>query len=86
MNSDFQGPVNIGSDERISINDLALMVADIAGKIIELHHIEGPLGVRGRSSNNDMIRQRLAWAPSKALREGMEIIYRWIQEQVNIRN
>jgi len=85
MNSDFPGPVNIGSDERISINDLAFMVADLAGKKVKLNHIKGPLGVRGRSSNNDLIKKRLGWAPSKTLREGMEITYRWILEQVNTR-
>ena len=76
------GPVNIGSEEMISINNLALMAAEIAGKKITLKHIEGPLGVRGRNSENTLIREKLGWAPSRPLREGMEKTYRWIAEQV----
>ena len=83
MDSSFMGPVNIGSDEMISINNLALMAADIAGKSIELNHIEGPLGVRGRNSHNDLIQQTLNWRPSRPLRAGMEKTYRWIAEQVS---
>ena len=82
MNSDFLGPVNIGSDEMISINGLVEMVADIAGKSINIKHIEGPLGVRGRNSDNEMIEQKLGWRPSKPLRYGMEITYKWVEEQV----
>ena len=82
VNSDFMGPVNIGSEEMISINNLALMAAEIAGKKITLKHIEGPLGVRGRNSENTLIREKLGWAPSRPLREGMEKTYRWIAEQV----
>jgi nucleoside-diphosphate-sugar epimerase len=82
MNSDFTGPVNIGSDEMISINDLALMAADIAGKNISIKNIPGPLGVRGRNSENTLIRERLDWAPAQPLRRGMELTYAWIAEQV----
>ena len=82
VNSDFMGPVNIGSEEMISINNLALMAAEIAGKKITLRHIDGPLGVRGRNSENTLIRKKLGWAPSRPLREGMEKTYRWIEEQV----
>ena len=82
MESDFAGPVNIGSDEMISINDLAIMVADIAGKKIGLNHIPGPLGVRGRNSENTLIADKLHWAPSETLRSGMEKTYAWVAEQV----
>jgi len=83
MDSDFSGPVNIGSEEMISINNLAGMVMDIASKKLRVKHIRGPLGVRGRNSDNKLIREKLDWAPSKPLREGMEKTYRWINEQVN---
>jgi GDP-D-mannose 3', 5'-epimerase len=82
VQSDFTGPVNIGSDELISINDLARMAADIAGKAIQIKNIPGPLGVRGRSSENTMIQQKLGWRPSRPLREGMEKTYHWIAAQV----
>jgi GDP-D-mannose 3', 5'-epimerase len=83
MNSDFQGPVNIGSDEMISINGLVEMVKDIAGKPnITINHIPGPLGVRGRTSDNTLIKQKLGWAPSRPLREGIEKLYAWIDERV----
>jgi nucleoside-diphosphate-sugar epimerase len=82
MDSDFSGPVNIGSEEMISINGLTRMVMDIAGKTLEVEHIPGPLGVRGRNSDNRLIRQALDWAPSRPLREGMERTYRWIADQV----
>src|SRR5208283_4749657 len=59
--SDWEGPVNIGSDEMVTINGLAAMVADIAGKRINVRHVPGPMGVRGRNSDNDLIRRRLAW-------------------------
>jgi nucleoside-diphosphate-sugar epimerase len=81
--SNFSGPVNIGSEEMVSINQLAAMAMDIAGKRVRLRHIPGPLGVRGRSSDNALIRQQLDWAPSRPLREGMEKTYSWIEEQVN---
>ena len=82
MDSDFEGPVNIGSEEMVSINELVALVADIAGKTINVRHIDGPLGVRGRNSDNTLIRQRLGWAPSQPLRVGMEKTYRWIESQV----
>ena len=80
--SDFQGPVNIGSDEMISINDFVDMIAEIAGKDITRNHIEGPEGVRGRNSDNTLIEERLGWAPSQPLREGVRKTYEWIEEQV----
>ncbi len=82
MESDFPGPVNIGSDEMISINDLAMMAADIAGKDVQLKHIEGPLGVRGRNSENTLVEEKLHWAPQGTLRAGMEKTYAWIAGQV----
>jgi nucleoside-diphosphate-sugar epimerase len=80
--SDFEGPVNIGSDEMVTINQLVDMVADIAGKKIEKNHIPGPTGVRGRNSDNRLIREKLDWAPSAALRAGLEKTYEWIEWQV----
>lgn len=82
MESDFAGPVNIGSDEMISINNLAMMAADMAGKNLKLNHIEGPLGVRGRNSENTLIKEKLGWAPQAPLRAGMEKTYAWIAQQV----
>ncbi len=86
VESDFTGPVNIGSEEIISINNLALMAADIAGKKINLKHIKGPLGVRGRTSENSLIQEKLGWEPNYPLRNGMEKTYAWIAEQVKKNN
>jgi nucleoside-diphosphate-sugar epimerase len=82
MDSDFLGPVNIGSEEMIAINDLARMVIDISGKNIGIRNIPGPTGVRGRNSDNRLLGQKLGWKPCGALREGMEKTYAWIEEQV----
>jgi nucleoside-diphosphate-sugar epimerase len=79
---DFKGPVNIGSEEMISVNDLAHMVMGIANKKLSIKHIPGPLGVRGRNSHNELIREKLNWAPSKPLKEGMEKTYEWISQQL----
>jgi nucleoside-diphosphate-sugar epimerase len=81
MASDFTGPVNIGSQEMITINGLAKLVMDIAGKDLRIRHIPGPLGVRGRNSDNQLISARLGWAPSRPLREGLEKTYKWVAEQ-----
>lgn len=84
MDSDFKGPMNIGSEEMVSIDQLANLVADIAGKHIHLHHVPGPLGVRGRNSDNRQIKENLGWAPSeKSLRTGLEKTYAWIEEQLS---
>jgi len=80
--SDWTGPVNIGSQEMISIDGLADLVMDIAGKKLTKRHVPGPLGVRGRNSDNRLIQERLGWAPSKSLRSGLEKTYAWIHEQV----
>jgi len=84
MESDFTGPVNIGSEEMISINDFAKMVIDISGKNISIKNIKGPTGVRGRRSDNKLINEKLGWQPSMSLRKGMEKTYAWINEQASI--
>ena len=76
------GPFNIGSEETVTINQLAAMAMDIAGKRLRIKHVPGPMGVRGRSSANHLIRQSLNWAPSKPLRVGLEKTYAWIEAQV----
>ena len=82
MNSEtFHGPVNIGADQMISINDTVDLVAQIAGKTIRKKHIDGPTGVRGRNSNNELIEEKLNWRPSQHLKHGLEITYQWINEQ-----
>jgi nucleoside-diphosphate-sugar epimerase len=83
MRSDFMGPVNIGSDEMVTINQLVDMVADVAGKQIVKKHIPGPEGVRGRNSDNNLIKEKLGWAPSNSLKWGLEKTYPWILEQIN---
>jgi nucleoside-diphosphate-sugar epimerase len=80
--SDFPGPVNIGSDEMVTINGLVDIVCDIAGKKLEKHHVPGPLGVRGRNSDNRLIHTKLGWRPSQTLRRGLEKTYAWIEAQV----
>jgi nucleoside-diphosphate-sugar epimerase len=82
MASDFMGPVNIGSEEMISINGLAEMVMSIAGKELNIQHVPGPLGVRGRNSDNRLIHEKLGWRPSRPLIEGMTRTYRWIEQEV----
>jgi nucleoside-diphosphate-sugar epimerase len=84
MESEFTGPVNIGSEEMVSINKLAEMVMRIAGKKLAIKHISGPLGVRGRNSDNRLIAEKLGWKPSRSLTEGLEKTYRWIAEQAAI--
>ena len=86
LRSDFAGPVNIGSDEMITINGLAEMVIDIADKDVSVHNIPGPLGVRGRNSDNNLIKEKLGWAPSQTLREGMEKTYAWIATEAKKRD
>ena len=82
MDSDFTGPVNIGSEEMVSINDLVDIVAKVAGKEVKKIHIDGPLGVRGRNSNNDLIREKLNWDYSQPLSVGIEKTYNWIHSQL----
>jgi nucleoside-diphosphate-sugar epimerase len=82
MDSDFIGPVNIGSEEMVSINQLVEIVAKIANKSVEKNHIPGPLGVRGRNSNNDLIRAKLGWDYEQTLEEGISKTYSWIDTQI----
>jgi GDP-D-mannose 3', 5'-epimerase len=82
VESDFTGPVNIGSEEMITINQLAEWVMDIAGKKLSIRHIEGPEGVRGRNSDNRLVSEKLNWRTSRPLREGLEKTYGWIATQV----
>jgi GDP-D-mannose 3', 5'-epimerase len=81
MRSGIAEPVNIGSEEMVTINQLADMIMQIAGKRMHKRHISGPLGVRGRNSDNRLIRQKLDWAPSQPLSAGLEITYAWIERQ-----
>jgi len=86
MNSDFMGPVNIGSEEMVTINQLVDTAAKVAGKEVTKIHIDGPLGVRGRNSNNDLIREKLGWDYSQTLEEGIRKTYEWIQSQIKKQN
>ena len=80
VQSDFTGPVNIGSEEMVSINGLVDIASKVAGKEVEKNHIEGPLGVRGRNSNNDLIKEKLDWNYTMTLEEGIKKTYDWINE------
>ncbi len=83
MRSDWAEPLNLGTDEMVSINELARLVIEISGKQdVGLHHITGPQGVRGRNSDNTKLRQVLGWEPGTSLAEGLEPTYRWICKQV----
>ncbi len=79
----FNGPVNIGSEEMITINDLATMVIDISEKNIAIKNINGPVGVRGRNSNNKLFKEKMGWVPSQPLYNGIQKTYIWIKEQIN---
>ena len=82
MQSDFKGPVNIGSEEMVTINQLVDTAAKVSGKEVGKNHIDGPLGVRGRNSNNDLIRKELDWDYSQTLEEGIRKTYNWISQQI----
>ncbi|MGA2991581.1 MAG: NAD-dependent epimerase/dehydratase family protein [Candidatus Korobacteraceae bacterium] len=86
MESSFVGPVNIGSEEMVTINKMAQMIMDIAGKKLSINHIAGPLGVRGRNSDNKLIRARLGWEPKMPLRDGLAKTYPWIVAQLQAAN
>ena len=86
MDSDFMGPVNIGSEEMVTINQLVDIAAKVAEKKVSKIHIDGPLGVRGRNSNNDVIRKELGWDYSQTLEEGIRYTYYWIQEQISAKS
>lgn len=81
MESDFTGPVNIGSDEMVTINQLVDIVCEIANKRVIKKHIPGPLGVRGRNSDNNLIKNKLGWCPTASLKQGLEKTYDWIKNQ-----
>ena len=82
MQSDFEGPVNIGSEEMVTINQLVDTAAKVSGKDVGKIHIDGPLGVRGRNSNNDLIRKELGWDYTQTLEEGIRKTYNWISQQI----
>jgi GDP-D-mannose 3', 5'-epimerase len=82
MRSDFAGPVNIGSDEMLTINQMARMVIGISGKKIDIVHVPGPTGVRGRNSDNRLIQEKLGWRPHRKFIDGLERTYAWIERQV----
>jgi GDP-D-mannose 3',5'-epimerase len=85
MDSDFIGPVNIGSEEMVTINGLVEIVAKVSGKAVNrIHKLDAPLGVRGRNSNNDLIREKLDWDYSMTLEEGIRKTYEWINSQVTV--
>ena len=88
IQSDIREPINIGSDEMVTINDLVRMVIEISGvHRAAINHVSGPQGVRGRNSDNRIIKEKIGWAPSRPLREGMEKTYLWVEQQVlNARN
>jgi nucleoside-diphosphate-sugar epimerase len=83
MNSDFEGPVNIGSEEMVSINNLCKVILKHANKEATLHHIEGPIGVMGRNSENSLVKERIGWEPKISLAEGIGKTYDWIAQQVD---
>ena len=84
MKSEFNEPVNIGSEEMISINDFAQMAIDISGKDIKIKNIDVPqIGVRGRNSDNTLYRNNIGWSPNQKLSVGMKKTYQWIKEQIN---
>jgi nucleoside-diphosphate-sugar epimerase len=82
MNSEFSGPVNIGSEEMVTINQLTQLIIDISGKNLSIVNAEGPAGVPGRNSNNTLIKKYLGWNYSMSLKQGIEKTYQWIDQQV----
>ncbi len=86
MESDHSSPINIGSEEMVSINHLVELISDIAGKKVEIKHIDGPIGVRGRNSNNDLIRKVLDWDYQFSLKKGLGPTYSWIEQRVKANN
>ena len=86
MDSDFIGPVNIGSEEMVTINELVEIAARVSGKEVTKMHIDGPTGVRGRNSNNDVVRRELGWDYSQTLEEGIRKTYNWISGQIEKAN
>ncbi len=85
VDSDFTGPINIGSEEMVTINQLAEIAMDAAGKKLRIRNVPGPQGVRGRNSDNKLIREKLSWEPTMHLKDGIKKTYDWIHEQVQAR-
>lgn len=83
MESGYTKPLNLGQDRMISINELARMIIDISGKPLTLEHVDGPQGVRGRNSDNSLLREVTGWEPAISLEEGLQATYRWIEKQVH---
>jgi GDP-D-mannose 3',5'-epimerase len=81
MRSDFSGPVNIGSEEMVSINEFAEMIIEISGKDIKYQNVDGPMGVNGRNSDNKLLQEKLGWQPHMTLHNGLYKTYKWIEEQ-----
>ena len=87
MDSDFIGPVSIGSEEMVTINELVETASRVSGKVVKRKHkLDAPLGVRGRNSNNDVVRRELGWDYEQTLEEGIRKTYNWIEEQINEQN
>lgn len=86
MNSNYASPVNIGSEEKISLNNFAKMIINISGKDLKIKNINGPVGVNGRSSNNDLVKNVISWEPKLTLEEGIKKTYHWINLQVSKNN
>ena len=82
VDSDFEGPVNIGSEEMITIQNFAQMAIDISEKDLSINNIDGPLGVHGRNSDNALFKERVGWEPTQPLIEGMKKTYAWIEQQI----
>jgi GDP-D-mannose 3',5'-epimerase len=82
MQADFDRPINLGTDAMVTINELADIIIGISGKTLTIEHVDGPQGVRGRNSDNNLLREILGWEPSITLEEGLEVTYRWIEKQV----
>ena len=85
MRSDYQDPLNLGQDRMVTINQLADMVADVAGIRINKKHVPGPQGVRGRNSDNTRLKEVLSWEPEISLEEGLARTYRWIESQIQLK-
>ena len=84
MRSNYPNPLNIGSEESVSINDLVSIVSSVAGKNLQPYYVEGPQGVRGRNSDNNLIAETVGWRPSTSLRAGLEKTYPWIEKQLQL--
>jgi GDP-D-mannose 3',5'-epimerase len=82
MHSEYEKPLNLGTDRMVTINELAHIVMEVAGKQLTIEHVEGPQGVRGRNSDNTRLREVLGWEPTISLEDGLAETYRWIEKQV----